>query len=359
LSPQKPLRVLITAPKYIIGGQNRQAADLIEYLRDNHGVDARLQPIDPRLPGPFQFLLEIRYLRSIVKLLLYTLQLMIRVPRFQIVHAYSAGLMSYTLSTLPALLVAKLYRRKFILFYVDGRLGEHLETYRTAVPTMRLADVIVGANQHIQDVMAKYGLNARVIHNAVRFGTIHYRKRRELKPRLMTNRLLEPLYNHPCIFRAFARVLDRYPSADLIVGNEGFLRPQLEQLAKDMGLRNYKFIGVRPYEEVPAIYDAAEIYLTSPNVDCMPASILECFEAGLPVVATRAGGIAYMIRQGETGFLVDIDDDEAMAECVFRLLEDPDLVERITAAAKKEVAPYSWESVAARWNSLYLELVGD
>ena len=352
------IRVLITAPKYIIGGMNKQAENLIETLRREHGIDAQLQPIDPRLPGPLQLLLEIRYIRSVFKLLLYTLQLLLRVPRFDIVHAYSAGLTSYTLSTLPALLVARLYRKKFILFYVDGRCQEHLEKSPWAVRTMQWSTLIVGANQSIQEVMAEHGLQARVIPNAVKFDALRYRKRRELKPRLMTNRLLEPLYNHPCIFRAFARVLERYPDADLVISNEGFLRPQLEQQARDMGLRNYQFIGVRPYEEVPLVYDAAEIYLTSPNVDCMPASILESFHAGLPVVATRAGGIAYMIEHGVTGMLVDIDDDKAMADCVFRLLENPDLVERITARAREEVKDFGWSEVAKKWNAVYHELTG-
>ncbi len=222
---------------------------------------------------------------------------------------------------------------------------------------MRMATVIVGASPHISDVLAQHGLAARVIPNAVNT-MVRYRARRQLRPRLMTNRLLEPLYNHPCIFRAFARVQEHYPDAELVVGNAGILREELEKLAAEMGLKNCRFIGVRPIEEVPDIYDAADIYLTSPNVDCNPASILECFTAGLPVVATRAGGIPYMIDHGRTGFLVDINDDQAMAECIFRLLEDPDLVERMTAAARLEAPQYSWDSVTSSWNRLYQEMAG-
>ncbi len=353
----KPIRVLITATKYMVAGHNQQALSLIENLRRNHGVQADLQPIDPRLPGPFQHLYRIPYLRTVVKLIHYTVRLLVRVPRHDIVHAYSAGLTSYALSTLPALFVAKLYRRRFILFYADGRLAEHLETWRTAVPTMRMADVIVGASPHTRDVLAAHGLTARVIPNAVN-SAIHYRPRRKLRPLLMTNRTLEPLYNHPCIFRAFARVQERYSDAELVVGSDGVLRLSLEKLARDMGLRNCRFTGIRPIEEVPLIYDAADIYLTSPNVDCNPASILECFQAGLPVIATRVGGVPYMIDHGRTGFLVDIDDDESMAECAIRLLEDPDLVERMTAAARAEAPQYLWDRVAASWNQLYEELAG-
>jgi glycosyltransferase involved in cell wall biosynthesis len=353
----KPIRVLVVASKYIIGGQTKQALQLMEALHTEPGLVLDHQPIDPRFPGPLQFLLDVPVLRTILKFFYYSLQLLLRVPRYDIVHMYSAGVWSYAISTLPALFVAKLYRKKFILFYVDGRVGEHLATWRTAVPTIRMVDVVVGANQHILDVFAQYGIQARLIYNGLNSSILRYRPRKNLRPRLMTNRLLEPLYNHPCILRAFARVLERYPDAELVIGNEGMCRPQLEKMASEMGLRNYEFIGVRKAEEVPLIYDAADIYLTSPNVDCMPGSILESFEAGLPVIATRAGGIPYIIRHGETGMLVDINDDAGMAECVFRLLEDPNLVERMTATARAEVKRYGWEQVRSQWILLYRELM--
>jgi glycosyltransferase involved in cell wall biosynthesis len=353
---RRPIRVLVIAPQYIIGGHNQQAADLIRNLRKNHNIEADLQPIDPRLGGPFEFLFKIPYLRTACKLVLFSLQLLVRVPRYDVVHAYAAGLTAYVISTLPPLVISKIFRTSFILFYADGRLREHLETWRIAAPTMRWADAIVGASPDTRDVFAQHGLEARVIPNAIH-RSVQYRARRRLRPLLLTNRLLEPLYNHPCIFRAFQRVQTRYPEAALVVGNEGALRPQLEKLAAEMELRNCRFLGVRPIEEVPAIYNAADIYLTSPNVDCNPASILECFEAGLPVVATRAGGIPYMVDHGRTGLLVDINDDKAMADCVIGLLEDPDLVERMTNAARAEAEKYQWPTVAESWTRLYQELV--
>jgi glycosyltransferase involved in cell wall biosynthesis len=349
-APKKPIRVLITAPKYIIAGHNQQAADLIANLRRDYGVDAALQPIDPLLPRPFR----VRYVRTVVKLIYYAAQLLVRVPKYDVVQAYSAGMTSYLLSTLPALFAAKLWRRPFLLYYGDGRVSEHLTSSRVAVPTLRMATVIVGASQHIRAAMAEQGLTARVIPPAIN-RSVRYRARRNLQPRLMTNRSLEPLYNHPCIFRAFASVQQKYPDAELVVGSDGVMRPSLETLARDLGLRNCRFTGMLPIEEVPKLYDAAEIYLTSPNVDGSPASILESFQAGLPVIATRVGGVPYMIDHGRTGLLVDINDDRAMAECIIRLLEDPDLVERMTAAARAEAPRYSWDCITASWNQLYEE----
>lgn len=356
MPPQKPIRVLITAPKYLIGGHNQQALDLIEHLRRDHGVEADLQPIDPRLPGPFQVIYRIPVLRTVVRLMHYSLRLLVRVRSYDVVQGYAAGLTSYVFATLPPLFACKLLGRPFIMYYADGRLEEHLRKWRTAAPTMRMADVIVGPGRLITEVLGQHGIPARVIPNAVR-SAVHYLPRKKIQPRLMTNRTLEPLYNHPCILRAFKRVQERYPEADLVICNDGVLRPELEKLAAEMGLRNCHFIGLRPIEDVPRTYDEADIYLTSPNVDCNPASILEAFRAGLPVVATRAGGIPYMVDDGRTGLLVDIDDDRAMAECVFRLLEDPELVERMTAAARAEAPQYQWDRVAASWNQLYEEIL--
>ena len=52
---------------------------------------------------------------------------------------------------------------------------------------------------------------------------------------------------------------------------------------------------------------------------------------------------------------MNLDDDRAMAECAIRLLEDPDLVERMTAAARAEAPQYFWDHIAASWNQLYEE----
>ena len=90
----------------------------------------------------------------------------------------------------------------------------------------------------------------------------------------------------------------------------------------------------------------------------MPGSILECFASGLPVIATKAGGIPYILKDGETGLLVNCNDHEAMAHCCLRLLEDEELVERITDRAYNEIARYEGDAVRQHWSGLYKKLAG-
>jgi glycosyltransferase involved in cell wall biosynthesis len=128
-------------------------------------------------------------------------------------------------------------------------------------------------------------------------------------------------------------------------------------MARELKLRNTRFIGRVPHEQVGALYDSADIYLTTPNVDCMPGSILECFVSGLPVVATNAGGIPYITENERTALLVPINDHQSVAERAFRLLEDEDLVARLTAAARDDVGKYDWSCSRGQWVAAYRELM--
>jgi glycosyltransferase involved in cell wall biosynthesis len=130
----------------------------------------------------------------------------------------------------------------------------------------------------------------------------------------------------------------------------------LERLTRELGLENVRFLGRIPHDRVASLYDDADIYLTSPNIDCMPGSLLECFASGLPVIATRAGGIPYLLENERTGLLVPINGHREIADAAFRLLEDPALVQRLTSAALLECDRYLYPAIHAQWVALYHEL---
>jgi glycosyltransferase involved in cell wall biosynthesis len=88
----------------------------------------------------------------------------------------------------------------------------------------------------------------------------------------------------------------------------------------------------------------------------MPLSLLESFASGLPVVTTDAGGISYLVQDGETGLVVRKGDYEAMAASALRLLEDDELAMKITSQAREEVRRYSWDAVRGEWLAVYQEL---
>lgn len=350
----KPVRVLLVAASLdILGGQSVEAQRILRGMREEPSVEISFLPVNPRLPGLLRGLQRVKYIRTVVTSLLYGALLLIRVPRADVLHIFSASYFSFLLAPTPAILAAKLYGKKVVLNYHSGEAEDHLAHWRTAIPLLRLADLIVTPSRYLVDVFARFGLAAQAVSYTVEAERFRFRARKPLRPVFLVNRNHEPLYNVGCVLRAFALIQRRVPEARLIVGGEGSQRGALEKLAQELGLRHTEFVGRIEPEEMPAYYDAADIFLNSSNIDNMPISILEAFTAGLPVVTTNAGGIPYIVADGETGLLVEREDYEALADRALRLLEDPELAAKIASKAHEQSRQYTWTAVRDGWLNVY------
>lgn len=355
-----PLRILLVAPSLdILGGQAIQAARLLVRLGNEPSLEVGFQPINPRLPAPFDRLQAIKYVRTVVTSLLYIGQLLARVPAYDVIHVFSASYLSFVLAPTPAVLIAKLFGKRVALNYRSGEADDHLRRWRhTALPVLRLADILVVPSGYLVDVFARFGLCARAIHNIVETDQFRFRLRSPLRPVFLANRNLEPLYNVGCVLRAFALIQRRHPDARLTVAGDGSQRAELERLARELGLRYTEFVGRVAPARMPELYDNADVLLNAPNIDNMPHSILEAYSAGLPVVTTDAGGIPYIVEDGRTGLIVPRGDEGALARATLRLFVEPKLASELAAAAHAECRHYSWEAVRGDWRRLYCELVG-
>ena len=355
---KKRLRILLVAPSLdILGGQSRQAVRVTEGLRQERDLEIGFLPHNPRLPGPLRSLQRIKYVRTIFTTLYYVMLLLWRVRKYDIIHIFCASYYSYSLSAIPALFVARLFGKRSILNYRSGEAEDHLENWRTAVPTIKWADEVVVPSGYLVDVFARFGLRARAINNIVELDRFTYRERQTLRPVFLTSRLLEPLYNVPCVLRAFARIQERYPEAKLTVAADGWLRSELESLAQDLKLRNCDFIGFVPFDRMPALYDSADVYLSATNIDNMPSSLTESMACGLNVVTTDGGGaIPYIMTNEVTGLIVSRDDHEALAAAAIRLLNDNELALKLVRNAHESSKKFTWPYIRLEWLNLYREL---
>jgi len=137
---KRPIRVCMIVPSLdILGGQSVQAQRLLKRLARSPELEVSFLPINPRLTEPMHLLQRVKYVRTIVTSFAYGLSLLCRVPRMDIVHAFSASYWSFLLAPVPAMLVGRLFRKEVILNYRSGEADDHLTRWRTAVSPMRLA----------------------------------------------------------------------------------------------------------------------------------------------------------------------------------------------------------------------------
>lgn len=352
------MRVLIVAPSlHILGGQAVQAARLLEQLKKESSLDVSFLPVNPRLPGLLSNLQRVKYLRTIVTEVLYLISLAARIPRFDVIHIFSASYVSFILAPAPAILVAKLFGKRVVLNYRSGEAEDHLRRWPVSTRYLiGMVDEVAVPSGFLVEVFKRFGFHARSIFNFVDTARFRFRRRAAMRPVFLSNRNFEAHYNVGCVLRAFSIIQKKFPEAELTIAGDGPQREQLEALAKTLDLRNVTFVGLVPQEKIAPLYDEADIYLNCSDIDNMPGSLIEAFASGLPVVTTEAGGIPYIVSHGQTGLLVRCGDYQGIADEVIRLLEDPALAETISDAAHRECQKYEWGAVRDEWLKLYAKL---
>jgi glycosyltransferase involved in cell wall biosynthesis len=116
-------------------------------------------------------------------------------------------------------------------------------------------------------------------------------------------------------------VLKTVPDARFVIAGEGELRESLERQIKEHRLEKHVFlVGFRP--DVLSVHKAFDLFVMSSVTEGLGTSLLDAMACGKPIVATTAGGMPEVVRNGETGLLVPPRDHEAMAAAIVRLLGD-------------------------------------
>jgi glycosyltransferase involved in cell wall biosynthesis len=164
----------------------------------------------------------------------------------------------------------------------------------------------------------------------------------------------ETAKDYPNMLRGFARVREQQPRTVLLLAGQGSLREETEALGTTLGLGDgVRFLGVR--QDVSELMSAADGYLMSSAWEGMPIVLLEAAAAGLPIVTTRVGGNAEVVREDESGFLVPPRDPDALAAAMLRLIALPGSERQSMGERGREhvQASYGLSRVVDRWLEVY------
>jgi glycosyltransferase involved in cell wall biosynthesis len=355
---RNPLNVAIVAPTLgILGGQAVQAARLLKAWQDDPDIHAWLVPINPVPPGPLRHLTGVKFLRTIATQSTYWPSLFRELRRADVVHVFSASYYAFLLATLPAVLVARVLRKPIVMNYRSGEAPDHLKRSAIARAVLRRVDSNAVPSTFLQGVFASFAISADVVPNIIDLEQFGFRSRAALRPRLLSTRNFEELYNVVCTLRAFAAVQARFPDATLTLVGKGSTERALRELAAGLRLRHVEFAGAVSPHDIWRYYAEADIYVQTPDVDNMPSSVIEAFASGCVVVSTEAGGVPAILTDGVHGLLAPCGDHEAVAERIIQLLENPVLSKRLAASARDSCERYRWSAVRELWLSLYRKVV--
>lgn len=231
------------------------------------------------------------------------------------------------------------------------------------------ADKIVANSESVKKYLINEGISAEKIH--VIYNGIDLRRfsvegdKREILKELklpldekikfvtLVANLRHQVKNQPMFLRAAQKVLQKFPEAHFVLAGEGELKEDLENFAREMKIaENTHFIG--RCQKIPELLSVSYVCVLTSFAEGFSNSILEYMAAGKPAVATNVGGAAEAIVEGETGYLVDSDDDQTLANRLIELLQNEEKAESFGKCGREIVkAKFSLESQLGKTLELY------
>jgi glycosyltransferase involved in cell wall biosynthesis len=148
----------------------------------------------------------------------------------------------------------------------------------------------------------------------------------------------------------------------LVVVGEGFYRSELTVMCERLGLlERVQWKGIVPPEEVARLMRSSDLLCLPSYMEGRPNVVNEAMASGIPVVATRIGGIPDMMIEGETGLLFDPGNIEELRKCLDTLVREPDLRRRMGEAGHEFLtrSGVSWDATAEDFDMIFSDLLGD
>lgn len=257
-------------------------------------------------------------------------------------------------SILPCRLASRRWRRPLVATFHTSHFLVRARKRRWRPLLRRLArwpDHVLAASREIADVASGLadGRPVEALTNGV--DTERFRPVAPLLPRepgvlrVVVPRRLFPKNGVEFALRALPLVRDRLPGTVMLLVGDGPERPRLEALSRELGVGDAAlFLGRRPHDEMPGLLASADAAVVPSLMEATSVAALEAMACGLPVVATRVGGLPEIVDDG-VGMLVEPGDPEALARGV---------VEVLARADRRELGERARERVVRLWSNARL-----
>jgi glycosyltransferase involved in cell wall biosynthesis len=285
-------------------------------------------------------------------------QLLVR-ERIDIVHAHMLR------ANVPAALLARLAGVPVVISHEHGSsLYDHSVRRALNVHIVgRLSDVVLAVSEWDRANLIEGGMSAdrvRVMPNGILPLPAGADVRAELAPDgvplVGAVGRLDPVKGYDDLIGAVRALKDRGTAVRCVIAGVGPDETRLRGLIDEQGLQdNVRLLGLR--DDVASLLRAFDVAVMSSHSEGSPLAIIEYMAAGLPIVATRAGGISELISDGEDAVLVEAQDPAALADGLEQILSDPALGARLGASAQaRQLAEHDLDRTIGRLEDLYVAL---
>ncbi len=257
-----------------------------------------------------------------------------------------------------AILVARLCEQlkvSYIPILHGGNLPQRMiSNPKTINRFIENASQVISPSDYLKSAFAKAAYhNITTIPNSIEIENYPFLLRDQVTPKILWVRSFATIYNPQMAIQIFAQLKQDYPDAQLtMVGPEkdGSLQ-SCKQLATDLNLEVH-FIGKLTKKEWIDLSRSHDLFLNTTNFDNLPVSVIEAMAVGLPVVSTNAGGLPYLMEHQKNGLLIEINDVQGACKVINSLIDNTELVARLSNNGRATSLNYSWNKVKSLWDAV-------
>lgn len=224
---------------------------------------------------------------------------------------------------------------------------------------LRRGELLVSPSGYLAHFFREWGLQVKVVPNVLHLEEYPYRHRQAVAPHLLWMRTFHDIYYPELALEVLAELRQTEPKARLtMAGQDKGLLSAVKALVTKKGLQEeVRFVGFLDLAGKQREFAAHDIFLNTNRVDNMPVSVVEAAACGLPVVATKVGGLPFLLQDEETGLLVENEDGPGMVRAVRRLVNDKGLAGRLSAQGRALAEQCAWPEVKTQWEELFAEVL--
>ena len=162
------------------------------------------------------------------------------------------------------------------------------------------------------------------------------------------------------LLKAFPRILQSEPKARLLLIGDGYMRSELEALARKEGIADrVTFAGFISDGDLVSTLRSSNVVVVPSRFEPFGIVALEAMAAGAPVVVSGVGGLAEIVDDNVDGLEVEPGNPRAIADAVVRVLSDPEAARGFVARAKEKLKSYTWVSAAEATLGAYQRAIGE
>ena len=220
------------------------------------------------------------------------------------------------------------------------------------------ASIVTGCSQVVvDDLQRRFGLEGGlVVPNGVTVSDSPPPRAPVDPPEVFALGRVEHTKGFDLLLEAFGTVAGR-TNARLVIGGDGQELPALRRRARSLGLEErVHFPGRLTRAEVDAHLARSTVVAVPSRHEAFGLVVLEAWQGGIPVVATDRGGPGLLITDGVDGLVADPEDRETFGAALTKVIEDPDLADRLAAAGRVAAQRFEWDSVVELYEQCYAQL---